>query len=118
MRCGPREITIKLSTEFCIRSLQIHNRESMKRSLLQLFVISSLVLATAGAQASSRPRYGGSVRVLLHDRIMSVDPLSDEDRPATRDRLAALLFENLTTLDAQGRLQPGLASSWHAENSK
>ncbi|HWF05065.1 MAG TPA: ABC transporter substrate-binding protein [Candidatus Angelobacter sp.] len=91
----------------------------MKRSLLQLFVISSIVLiSAAGAHGSSRPRYGGNVRVLLHDRVMSIDPLSDEDRPAARDRMAALLFETLTELDAQGRLQPGLASSWHAENSK
>jgi ABC-type transport system substrate-binding protein len=92
----------------------------MKRSLLQLFVISSLALivAAAGAHASSRPRYGGTVRILLHDRVMSIDPLSDEDRPAARDRMTALTFETLTELDAQGRLQPRLASSWHAETSK
>jgi peptide/nickel transport system substrate-binding protein len=92
----------------------------MKRLLLQSFVISSLVLivAVAGAHASSRPRYGGNVRVLLRDRVMSIDPLSDEDRPAARDRMAALVFETLTEIDAQGRLEPGLASSWHAENSK
>ena len=92
----------------------------MKRLLLQLFAISSLVLvvASAGAHGSSRPRYGGTVRVLLHDKVMSLDPLSDEDRPAARDRMAALAFETLTEIDAQGRLQPGLASSWHADTTK
>ena len=72
----------------------------------------------SGGYASSRPRYGGAVRVLLHDRVMSIDPISDEDHPATRDRLAALAFETLTEIDAQGRLQPRLAVTWHADPAK
>src|SRR4051812_48876810 len=91
---------------------------NMKRLLLQLSAISSLLLFAAGAYAGSRPRYGGTVRVLLHDKVMSMDPLSEEDHPAARDRLAALTFETLTTLDAQGRLRPALAASWHADPSK
>jgi ABC-type transport system substrate-binding protein len=90
----------------------------MKRFLLQLFAISSLLLLAAGAYGGSRPRYGGTVRVLLHDRVLSIDPLSDEDHPAARDRMAALTFETLTQIDAQGRLRPGLASSWHADQAK
>jgi ABC-type transport system substrate-binding protein len=76
------------------------------------------VLLAAAAYGGSRPRYGGTVRILLHDRVLSIDPLSDEDHPAARDRLAALAFENLTQIDAQGRLRPGLALSWHADQSK
>jgi ABC-type transport system substrate-binding protein len=90
----------------------------MKRLLLQLLVASSLVLVAAGAHGSSRPRYGGAVRVLLHDKVMSIDPLNDEDHPATRDRMAALSFETLTQMDTQGRLQLGLASAWHPDASK
>jgi ABC-type transport system substrate-binding protein len=90
----------------------------MKRLVLQLFAISSFVLLAAGAYGGSRPRYGGTVRILLHDRVLSIDPLSDEDRPAARDRMAALAFENLTQVDAQGRLRPGLALTWHADQSK
>jgi peptide/nickel transport system substrate-binding protein len=90
----------------------------MKRLLLRLFVISSLVLMAAGVYGSSRPRYGGTVRVLLHDKVMSIDPLSEEDHPVSRDHLAALTFETLTELDAQGRLRPRLASSWHADTAK
>ena len=90
----------------------------MRRLLLQLFAISSLVVLAAAAWGGSRPRYGGTVRILLHDRVLSIDPLSDEDHPAARDRMAALTFENLTQIDAQGRLRPGLASSWHADQSK
>lgn len=90
----------------------------MKRLLLRLFAISSLVLLAAAAYGGSRPRYGGTVRILLHDRVLSIDPLSDEDHPAARDRMAALTFENLTQIDAQGRLRSCLAASWHADQSK
>jgi ABC-type transport system substrate-binding protein len=90
----------------------------MKRLLLQLSAISSLLLIAIGAYGSSRPRYGGTVRVSLHDRVMSMDPLAEEDHPATRDRLAALTFETLTQIDPQGHVQPGLAVSWHSDQNK
>jgi len=66
----------------------------------------------------SRPRYGGTLKVLLHDRVISIDPLSEEDRPAARDRMAALVFETLTSTGAQGRVRPCLASSWRSDQSK
>ncbi len=72
----------------------------------------------AVARAESRPRYGGTVRVLLHDRVMSIDPLAEEDHPAARDRLAALSFETLTGLDGEGHVYPKLAASWHADPSR
>lgn len=70
------------------------------------------------AHGESRPRYGGTVRVLLHDRVTSIDPLSEEEHPAARDRMAALTFETLTSMDAEGRVRPGLASSWRADAAK
>jgi peptide/nickel transport system substrate-binding protein len=90
----------------------------MKPLLLRLFAISSLVALAVMAHGSSRPRYGGTVRILLHDKVMSLDPLSDEDHPATRDRMAALTFETLTTVDGQGHVQPALASFWRADSNK
>jgi len=76
------------------------------------------LLVAAAGQASSRPRYGGTVRVLLHDKVMSIDPLSEDDHPASRDRLATLAFETLTDIDVLGRVRPKLASSWHSDQAK
>jgi ABC-type transport system substrate-binding protein len=90
----------------------------MKRLPLQLFALSSLLLLAMAASGSSRPRYGGTVRILLHDKVLSLDPLSEEDHPEARDRMAALTFESLTEVDAQGRLRPMLAESWHADQAK
>lgn len=90
----------------------------MKRLLSRLSAISSLLLLAAGAYASSRPRYGGAVHILLHDRVMSIDPLSEDDHPAARDRMAALAFETLTAIDSEGRVQPKLASSWRSDQLK
>jgi ABC-type transport system substrate-binding protein len=86
--------------------------------LQSIAAVSLLIALTSAAQASSRPRYGGTVRILLHDRFNSLDPLGDDDHPGARDRVAALLFETLTTLDIQGRVHPRLASSWRPDASK
>lgn len=77
--------------------------------------VSLLAALAATAVASSRPRYGGTVRVLLHERFNSLDPLADDDHPAARDRVAALLFDTLTETDTQGHVHPRLASSWRME---
>ena len=92
----------------------------MKLSRLQSVAASSLLLLglCAPAHASSRPRYGGTVRVLLHDRVNSLDPAVEDDYPATRDRMAALVFETLTSMDAQGRVRPRLADSWSSDQSR
>lgn len=103
----------------------------MKHSFSRLVAISCLLLlphhantarvggpVAAAALASSRPRYGGTARVLLQHRVNSIDPLAEEDHPAARDRLAAMTFETLTTVDAQGRVHPRLASWWRSDPAK
>jgi peptide/nickel transport system substrate-binding protein len=88
----------------------------MKRSFLRLLAISCALLGVV-AHSSSRPRYGGTARVLLHDRVNTLDPLAEEDHPQSRDRMAGLTFETLTRIDAQGRLLPRLARSWQSDPS-
>jgi ABC-type transport system substrate-binding protein len=91
----------------------------MKRSLSPLAAISCLLaLAAGGAHASSRPRYGGTVRISLQHRVSNLDPAAEDDYAATRDRMAVLLFETLTSVDEQGRVHPRLASSWHSDAGK
>jgi peptide/nickel transport system substrate-binding protein len=79
-----------------------------------LLGMATLLIAMA-ASSSTRPHYGGTVRVLLQHKISSLDPLVESDFPADRDKLTRLLFESLTEIDAQGRLRPRLASSWQVE---
>jgi ABC-type transport system substrate-binding protein len=92
----------------------------MKHSRLQLLAISCLLLTATGGHSSSRPHYGGAARILLQYRVSSIDPVAEEDHPATRDRMARLTFETLTQVDAQGqsRVRPRLASSWQPDSTK
>jgi ABC-type transport system substrate-binding protein len=92
----------------------------MKHSRSQLLAISCLLLTAAGGHSSSRPHYGGAARILLQYRVSSIDPVAEEDHPATRDRMARLTFETLTQVDAQGqgRVRPRLASSWQPDAAK
>jgi ABC-type transport system substrate-binding protein len=57
---------------------------------------------------------------LLQYRVSSIDPMAEEDHPATRDRMARLAFETLTQVDAQdqSRVRPRLASSWQSDAAK
>ncbi|HLY97679.1 MAG TPA: ABC transporter substrate-binding protein [Candidatus Angelobacter sp.] len=87
----------------------------MKRTLLLLVVITNLLAASSACLAESRPRYGGSVRILLRHKVTSLDPLSESDDPATRDRVAGLMFETLTQIDAEGHTRAKLASAWQAD---
>lgn len=82
------------------------------------FLLCFSVLAihlSAPAMASTRPHYGSTAHVLLQHKITTLDPLVESDYPADRDKLAVLVFETLTEIDAQGHLRPRLASSWQSE---
>src|SRR5262249_60282139 len=90
----------------------------MKPLCLRLVATSCCLVMAAGSHASSRPRYGGMVRILLHDRVNTIDPTAEDDHPAARDRLAGLLFETLATLDDPGRPRPGPARSWSPDDGE
>ena len=90
----------------------------MKPLCLRLVATSCALIVAGVALASSRPHYGGAAHILLHDHVLSLDPTAEDDHPAARDRLASLLFETLATVDDQGRLLPGLASSWSFDANK
>ena len=88
----------------------------MKFICLRLIVIFSMLSVALGtAKASLRPKYGGTLRIELSVNAISIDPrewkIGTSDF-ATNEKLAALVFDRLVSLDNYGRFQPQLASEW------
>jgi len=68
------------------------------------------------APASTRPHYGGTLRLAMREAPASLDP-ADSSQPgnfAFRN-LSRLIFDTLVTLDARGQAQPGLSSAWQVD---
>jgi peptide/nickel transport system substrate-binding protein len=78
-------------------------------------LISLVVLGGVSADASTSPSYGGTLRVELHDLTASMDPRewrTGTTATAVNEKLVALVFDRLVTLDNCGRFQPQLATEW------
>jgi ABC-type transport system substrate-binding protein len=72
---------------------------------------------TLAAQAATRPRYGGVLRVSLRATPTSLDP-ADADGVGddeARARIWPLLSDTLVALDDHGVIKPRLASSWESD---
>lgn len=84
-------------------------------SNLRLLVLSSLttLMMIAAAQATTRPRYGGTLRVEVRARVRSADPVEDPASP-----VISLVFDTLVTLDSSAHPLPSLAVSWTPENDR
>lgn len=86
----------------------------MRLTALRLLAFSSIALALGPAmRASTRPRYGGTLRVMMHSAITSIDPGDQSYGDAAR--LTALVFDTLVTEDDSGILQPALARAWSSD---
>jgi peptide/nickel transport system substrate-binding protein len=87
----------------------------MRPSGLFLLAAVSVALAVAAA-ASTRPHYGGTLRLSVREAPVSLDP-SDSDQPGmfASPTLSRLIFDTLVTLDGRGQAQPALATTWRAE---
>lgn len=85
----------------------------MKRFGLLMIVAVSVA---SMAPASTRPHYGGTLRVAMRDAPTSLDP-ADSSRPDTLQwrNLSGLVFETLVNLDTRGQPQPSLSSSWRVD---
>jgi ABC-type transport system substrate-binding protein len=66
--------------------------------------------------AGARPRYGGTVRVVLQHKVTSLVPTEESEFPTQQARLSSLIFETLTQIDMQGHVRPCLANSWQPES--
>jgi hypothetical protein len=92
---------------------------------LSLAAISAAVLALltpVRILATKHPKYGGTLHVELHVASVSLDPREwkiGSVAAAENEKLAALVYDRLVTLDDYGRFQPALATEWsHDTTSK
>jgi ABC-type transport system substrate-binding protein len=80
-----------------------------------LVALAALFLFALSAQATTKPRTGGVLRVELLANSATLDPHAWKPGSrdfATNERLAALLFDRLVALDNFGRFVPQLATEW------
>jgi ABC-type transport system substrate-binding protein len=78
----------------------------MQRSAWQLLALISLIGFPVASPAATRPHYGGTLAVEIHDALTFADP---GDWPPS---LISLVYDGLVRLDAQGRPGPALALAW------
>jgi ABC-type transport system substrate-binding protein len=84
--------------------------------LLLLAAVSFALLLATAAPASTRPHYGGTLRVVIREAPASLDPVDSRQLGTVPlSSISHLIFDTLVTLDARGQAQPGLSSSWRAE---
>jgi peptide/nickel transport system substrate-binding protein len=73
-------------------------------------------------RASRRPQVGGTLRVQISERLLTLDPRlwpADSANAAAAERVESLLYDRLVRLDEHGNPQPALATSWqHDAQSK
>jgi peptide/nickel transport system substrate-binding protein len=85
----------------------------MMRSALLSIVAASLLVGTAVGGA--RPRYGGTLRLTTSAAPASIDPANSTIDTLTIRNIYRRMFDTLVVLDARGKPQPALATSWQAE---
>lgn len=83
----------------------------MRRFAWRFLAAASLIWFAGRAAAESRPRYGGTLVVELHDSLILTDP---GEWPL---RLVPLVYDRLVRLDDRGEPQPALAISWQHDAS-
>jgi peptide/nickel transport system substrate-binding protein len=89
----------------------------VSKSCLAIVLLLTLgaIATVSNAAASTRPKFGGTLRVQMHARIATIDPRRwpvDSEQAAATDRLASLVFDRLVHFDDHGMAQPALAISW------
>lgn len=87
----------------------------VRNSQACVLILFATVLGAASAMASLRPRYAGTLRVQMRERVASVDPRqwpSSSMQAGSVERVDSLVFDRLARLDDHGAPQPALAVSW------
>ena len=84
----------------------------MRRFNLLLLAASS-ILCSVAAFATTRPHYGGTLRIEVREAPQTLEP-SDLVQAGAAN-VCRLIFDALVVLDDRGQSQPSLATSWQAE---
>lgn len=85
----------------------------MKRTVWQWLAVSS-ILVLFGAQAETRPQYGGTLHVEMRASMLSLDPADASADSFGRRGVISLLYDTLVSWDESGHLKPTLAESWQS----
>src|SRR6266404_1212012 len=100
----------------CLRSRQLWTRQKLLCAALMTF---TSMIALTNATAETRPRYGGTLRVMMQSAPNALD-LPANTTPADYwdiARTLSLIGDTLVKLDALGRPQPALAVAWQSDPS-
>ena len=93
----------------------------MTRTYFRLLaLISPLLFSAAATHSATSPRYGGTLHLEFTSPKASLDPREWQAgslEGATNEKLAALVYDRLVTLDNYGRFQPALATEWSHDAS-
>ena len=89
----------------------------MRPIVWRFLVVSSLLLAALGAQAETRPQYGGTLHIALRAAPISLDPAdSTQGNSFAQHSITLLMLETLVSMDDSGRIHGVLATSWQASS--
>jgi hypothetical protein len=96
-------------------------RCTKSRSFVAISAAFFLLSCASLALAARRPHYGGTLRVELHATSISLDPR--QWKPGSlatgeNEKLAALVYDRLISLDEFGRFHPALASEWMVTDNR
>jgi ABC-type transport system substrate-binding protein len=83
------------------------------------FLFLALISLANAATAATRPRYGGTLRVMLQSAPNTLD-LPVNSAPADywdAARVLSLVADNLVTIDAHNRTHPALAIAWESDGT-
>jgi peptide/nickel transport system substrate-binding protein len=87
--------------------------------VLALLLVAGCAIRS-NAAASTRPEYGGTLRVELSAPTVNLDPRQWKEGTAEsgeNERIAELVYERLLALDNYGRFQPRLATDWNHDGT-
>jgi len=91
-----------------------HAGNNARKAIVAAVLLIGVAVASR-ATASTRPQFGGTLRVQISERISTIDPRqwpSEPTKAVRAERVGSLVFDRLVRLDDHATLQPAIAISW------